>query len=89
MGIPTGSYGNSYSVPIGIHEDSHRVLLESSWGFPQDSHRIPVGIPTGIPTGILWEWELKFNSHGNPGGRGSVPPRPKCYVDLGWHATLV
>ena len=66
MGIPTGSYGNSYSVPIGIHGDSHRVLLESSW-----------------------EWELKFNPHGNPGGRVSVPPRPKCYVDLGWHATLV
>ena len=20
----------------------------------------------GIPTEILWEWELKFHSHGNP-----------------------
>ena len=21
----------------------------------------------GIPIEILWEWELKFHSHGNPG----------------------
>ena len=39
----------------------------------------PMGIPTcgflwvflwvyvGIPTEILWEWVLKFYSHGNPG----------------------
>ena len=23
-------------------------------------------IPMGIPTEILWEWEWKFFSHGNP-----------------------
>ena len=50
--------------------------MEAPWVQPrEDSHgipmvipmRIPMVIPMRIPTGFLWEWELKFYSHGNPG----------------------
>ena len=45
-------------IPVGIP-----IGITIGWGFPQDSMRIAMGIPTGF----LWEWELKFYSHGNPG----------------------
>ena len=42
--------------------------MEAPWvQLREDSHGIPMVIPMGIPTEILWEWELKFYSHGNPG----------------------
>ena len=69
---PWDGNGNDF-FPRG---DSHRIPMEIltgfqwGWGSPQDScvdsHR------------ILWEWELKCHSHGNPGTqcpryRGCLP----------------
>ena len=39
-------------------------------GIPTGENHIPIpmgmGIHMGVPTEILWEWEWKFPSHGNP-----------------------
>ena len=67
IGIPIVHYHRiSMRIPVGI-PIGIPIGITIGWGFPQDSMRIPMEIAMGIPTGFLWEWELKFYSHGNPG----------------------
>ena len=42
------------------------ILCESCGKSCGSSYGNPVGNPMGNPMEILWEWELKFHSHGNP-----------------------
>ena len=57
MGIFQNSHGKSHKFP---YLDDFKAMGIPTSGFLWDS----VGILTEIPS----EWELKFHSHGNPGG---------------------
>ena len=59
MGFPVSFLCVSVGFPV--------FLWDSPWnsvGFPAAS--------VGFPTEILWEWELKFHSHGNPAVRPQI-----------------
>ena len=61
-----------YDFPLWGSPQEKIIFLFSTqfhrYGDPYwDIHvEIHMWIPMGIPTEILWEWEWKFLSHGNP-----------------------
>ena len=58
-------YGNPHMDPHtygnGMGMEYDFPLWGSTYGYPH------IEISMGIPTDILWEWEWKLPSHGNPG----------------------